>query len=312
MTIDGEWPALPLSQWQATRDTLQLWLQVVGKVRMHNTPLINHWWNVPVYVTGRGLTTSLMHHRSGIAFQIDLDLQQHELQVATVSGRAQTVALESMPMRDFYGRLIDALQSLGVHTHIWPMPVEIDGAIRFDRDDVHREYNPEHANRFWRALVAIHRVFTEFRAQFVGKASPVHLWWGALDLSTARFSGRTAPPHPGRAPNCGPQVMLEGYSHEVFSTGYWPGGQGEGTFYSYIYPSPPQFAAAPVPTGAAWSSDLGEFLLPYDAVRSAHEPRATLLAFLQSTYAAAADTAGWDRAVLERRSNDAPHGPSGS
>jgi hypothetical protein len=276
---------------------------MVGKVRMANTPLINHWWNVPLYLTVRGLTTSLMQHSAGGAFEIDLDFQDHELRVTTVAGATRSMALRPMPVRNFYEQFTDALDALGVHTEISPMPVEIEDAVRFDRDDDHDQYDPEQANRFWRGLVAMLPVFTEFRARFVGKTSPVHLWWGALDLATSRFSGRPAPPHPGTAPNCGPHVMLEAYSHEVFSSGYWPGGEGEGFFYSYIYPAPAGFAAASVqPSEATWADDLGEFVLPYDVVRRAPDPRAALLAFLQSTYDAAANTAGWDRAALERTS----------
>jgi hypothetical protein len=278
-----------------------LWLQVVGKVRLANTPVINHWWNVPLYLTARGLTTSLMYHPGGESFQIDLDLHRHRLQVATASGPQRTLVLRSMPVRAFYRRLMTTLDGLGLHTDIWPMPVEIPGALPFDRDDVHGTYESAHAHRFWRALVRMHPVFAQFRSRFLGKASPIHLFWGGLDLATTRFSGRTAPPHLGGAPHCGPQVMLEAYSHEVSSCGYWPGGGPEGVFYSYAYPTPPALAAASVrPAEARWSDDLGEFLLPYQTVRLSACPNATLLEFLQSTYDAAADTAEWDRERLER------------
>lgn len=302
MTTGRAWPALPLSQWQQTRDTLQLWLQVVGKVRLQNTPLINHWWNVPLYLTARGLTTSLMQHQSGESFQIDFDLHEHRLDISTVSGSQRAMALRSMPVPEFYHRLVTLLDDLDLHTDIWPMPVEIAGALRFDRDDVHSTYEPAQAHRFWRALVTMLPVFTEFRARFLGKASPIHLFWGGLDLATTRFSGRTAPRHPGGAPNCGPHVMVEAYSHEVSSCGYWPDGGPEGVFYSYAYPTPPGFGAAVVrPAQARWSEELGEFLLPYETVRLAANPKATLLEFLQSTYQAAADAAEWDRDTLERR-----------
>lgn len=301
MTTGPVWPALPLSQWQQTRDTLQLWLQVVGKVRLQNTALINHWWNVPLYLTVRGLTTSLMHHPNGESFEINLDFQEHRLDITTVSGSQRLMELRSMPVPEFYRGLMGLLDDLGLHTDIWPMPVEIIGALRFDRDDVHATYEPARAHRFWRALVTMLPVFTEFRARFLGKASPVHLFWGGLDLATTRFSGRTAPPHPGGAPNCGPHVMAEAYSHEVSSCGYWPDGGPEGVFYSYAYPTPPGFAAALVrPAKATWSEELGEFLLPYETVRCAADPSGTLLEFLQSTYEAAAHAAEWDRDKLER------------
>ena len=302
VTKSPAWPALPLSQWQQTRDTLQLWLQVVGKVRLQNTPLINHWWNVPLYLTARGLTTALMQHPTGESFQIDIDFHEHRLDITTVSGQQRMLQLTSMPVREFYGTLMALLDDLGLHTDIWPMPVEILGALRFDRDQIHGSYEPEHAHRFWQALVRMLPVFIEFRARFLGKASPIHLFWGALDLATTRFSGRTAPPHPGGAPNCGPQVMAEAYSHEVSSCGYWPGGGPEGVFYSYAYPAPPTFPAAMVrPAAAMWSEDLEEFLLPYEVVRQAADPTATLMEFLQSTYEAAANSAEWDRDSLERR-----------
>ncbi len=296
-----EWPALPLSQWQQTRDTLQLWLQIIGKIRLQNTSLINHWWNVPLYLTARGLTTSLMQHPGGEGFQIDLDLQEHRLEISTASGSRRVMELRSMPVPEFYRDLMELLDDLGLHTEIWPMPVEIDDAIRFDRDNVHSSYVPEQAHQFWQALVRMVPVFTDFRARFLGKASPIHLFWGALDLATTRFSGRTAPLHPGGAPNCGPHVMVEAYSHEVSSCGYWPGTGPEGVFYSYAYPTPLDFSAAVVrPAEARWSEDFGEFLLSYQTVRLAADPKAMLLDFLQTTYEAAANAARWDRDKLER------------
>ncbi len=296
-----EWPALPLPQWQQTRDTLQLWLQVIGKIRLQNTPLINHWWNVPLYLTARGLTTSLMQHPCGESFQIDLDLQEHRLDITTVSGSQRAMGLRSMPVPEFYRDLMALLDDLGLHTEIWPMPVEISDAVRFDRDYVHGSYVPEQAHQFWQALVQMVAVFTHFRARFLGKASPIHLFWGALDLATTRFSGRTAPLHPGGAPNCGPHVMVEAYSHEVSSCGYWPDAGPEGVFYSYAYPTPLDFSAASVrPAEARWSEDFSEFLLPYQTVRLAADPKAMLLDFLQTTYEAAANAARWDRDKLER------------
>jgi len=290
-----------VAEWEATRDTLQLWSQIVGKVRMVNEPLVNHWWNVPLYVTARGLSTSLISHPSGQGFQIDFDFRAQQLEITTSAGAQRTLGLRPGPIAEFYAGVMGALEELGVATQIWPVPVEILGAIPFTDDEVHTAYDPEAAQQFWLALVQIVRVFSQFRGRFIGKASPVHLFWGALDLATTRFSGRPAPPHPGGAPNCGPNVMLEAYSHEVSSCGYWPGGDGEGIFYSYAYPEPVGYRDAPVvPDGATFSDDLGEFVLPYELVRSAPEPDRLLLEFLQSTYEAAATTGEWDRAALER------------
>ena len=298
------WPSIPVVGWQDTRDTLILYTQVVGKIRLANEPLVNHWWNTTLYVTARGLTTSLMPHPSGQAFQIDFDFLAHRLQVATVDGATRSIELVDRPVAEFYGAVMSILDELGLSTAIWTMPVEIPGAIRFVDDRVHARYDPDAVQRFWFALVSIQRVFNVFRARFLGKASPVHLFWGALDIAYTRFSGRTAPPHPGGAPNCGPHVMWEAYSHEVSSCGYWPGPPGEeGVFYAYAYPEPPGYRDAVVaPEGARWNDDLGEFVLPYELVRTADEPDALLLTFLQSTYEAAATTARWDRQALERPS----------
>jgi hypothetical protein len=296
------WPSLPVAQWQPTRDTLHLWTQVVGKIRLANSPLINHWWNVPLYVTSRGLTTSLIPHRSGRCFQIDFDFQAHQLQIATTDGELRSLALEPRTVADFYDRVLGHLDDLGLATRIWPMPVEVVGAIPFDEDDTHASYDGDQVQRYWRALVLVDRLMHEFRSRFLGKASPVHLWWGALDLATSRFSGRLAPPHPGGAPNLGAHVALEAYSHEVSSCGYWPGGH-EGLFYSYIYPEPVGFRDAPVrPEGARYSEEFGEFLLPYERIREGADPDGLLLDFLQTTYEAAAERAGWRRSVLERAS----------
>jgi hypothetical protein len=298
----ARWPSLPVAEWAQTRDTLQLWTQIVGKVRMADTPTINHWWNVPLYVTAGGLTTSLIPHPDGPSFQIDFDLHRHQLQILTCTGEARSFPLESRPVAGFYAELMERLDDLGVATAIWPVPVEIEGAIAFTDDQVHKTYDPDQAHRFWLLLVQAERVFQVFRSRFIGKASPVHLFWGALDLAVTRFSGRTAPPHPGGAPNCGPQVMHEAYSHEVSSCGYWPGGEGEGLFYSYAYPEPPGYRDVTVaPAEAGFSEALGEFVLPYEVVRRASDPDAVLLDFLQSTYEAAAGCADWDRHALERQ-----------
>ncbi|HKA68120.1 MAG TPA: DUF5996 family protein [Actinomycetes bacterium] len=300
-TVESRWPALPITEWQDTRDTLQLYAQVVGKIRMVNEPLINHWWNVPLYVSARGLTTSLIHHPSAPAFQIDFDFQEHRLEVTSVDRQQRSLPLEPRPVAVFYDEVMRMLGEIGVPTAIWPVPVEILGAIPFRDDRDHHAYDRDQAHRFWLALVAATRVLKRFRGRFIGKASPVHLFWGALDLATTRFSGRTAPPHPGGAPNCGPHVMLEAYSHEVSSCGYWPAGFGEGFFYSYAYPEPADFRdVAVVPASARYDDEYSEFVLPYEAVRTAPDPDRALLDFLQSTYEAAATTAAWDRAALER------------
>lgn len=305
MTEHPRWPRIPVADWLDTRDTLQLYTQVVGKVRLVNEPLTNHWWNVPLYITARGLTTQPMPHPTGPVFQIDFDFVDHRLQVLTVDGDRRSLDLEPRPVADFHAAVMRLLDELDVGTEIWPMPVEIPGAIRFPADHDHASYDPAAVRQFWLALVQMERVFKAFRSRFVGKASPIHLFWGALDLAYTRFSGRTAPLHPGGAANCGPHVMWEAYSHEVSSVGYWPGPPGdEGVFYAYAYPEPPGYRdTVAQPAGARWDDELSEFVLPYELVRTADDPDTVLLEFLQSTYEAAAHTADWDRAALER-----PHG----
>jgi hypothetical protein len=247
-----------------------------------------------------------MPHRSGPPFQVEFDFVDHRLDVTTVDGGRRSLPLEPRPVADFYAAVMQMLDDLDVGTTIWPVPVEIPEAIPFPDDRVHASYDPDAVRRFWLALIEIERVFKVFRSRFVGKASPVHYFWGAIDLAYTWFSGRTAPPHPGGAPNCGPYVMWEAYSHEVSSCGYWPGPPGEeGVFYAYAYPDPPGYRdAAMTLAGARWDDDLGEFVLPYELVRTAPNPDAVLLEFLQSTYAAAATTAHWDRTALERPNAD--------
>jgi hypothetical protein len=301
-TATERWPAIPWSEWEDSRDTLHLCTQVIGKVRLANEPLANHWWNVPLYLSARGLTTSLMPHPSGPPFQIDFDFLAHRLDVTTVHGDQRSVPLEARPVADFYDDVMRVLDELEVTTTIWPVPVEIPDAIPFADDRSHASYDPDAVRRFWLALVAMEGVLKRFRTRFVGKASPIHYFWGAIDLAHTRFSGRAAPPHPGGAPNCGPHVMWEAYSHEVSSCGYWPGGPGaEGVFYAYAYPEPPGHRDVTVaPAGARWDDELSEFVLPYELVRTAADPDRLLLEFFQSTYEAAADSGGWDRAALER------------
>ena len=299
--MSSAWPELPVDSWQPTRDTFTLWLQVVGKIRIARTPLLNHWWNAPLYLTGRGLTTSLIPAEAGRSFSIDLDLVDHRLDVTTTTGDRRGMDLAPRSVRDFYTELMALLDTMDLTTEIWPVPVEIEGAIPFLEDETHSAYDRDAVTTFWRMLVEAERVLDVFRASFVGKSSAVHLFWGALDLATTRFSGRAAPPHPGGAPNCGPHVMHEAYSRELSSAGYWPGGGGEGIFYSYAYPEPVGYRSMPAgPDDARWDDALGEFVLPYTAVRAARDPDAVLLDFLQRTYEAAAETGSWDRAALER------------
>ncbi len=300
-SIDESWPALDYDAWKDSCATLHLWTQIVGKIRLAHAPLLNHWWQVPLYVTARGLTTSAMPHR-GRTFQIDFDFIDHCLRIDVSDGRRDSFALYPRPVAEFYSEITGRLRGLDLETRLWPMPVEIADPIRFDADRIHTAYDPERVNRFWRALVQIDQIFAAFRARFIGKASPVHFFWGSFDLAVTRFSGRRAPVHPG-APNIPDFITREAYSHEVSSCGFWPGngGFGQPAFYSYAYPEPAGFADAAVATpGAFYSTDLGEFILPYDAVREAPDPCDVLLDFLESTYAAAADLGKWDRPVLER------------
>jgi Family of unknown function (DUF5996) len=296
------WPALPYAAWKETRDTLHLWTQVVGKVRLALTPWLNHSWHVTLYVTARGLTTSPITWGGG-SFQIDFDFIDHVLWVRTSGGHFRQLMLRPMSVAEFYEDLMIALRELGIEVRIMTMPCEIADCIPFEQDTVHASYDAEYVNRFWRVLLSASEVFARFRTAFLGKASPVHFFWGSFDLAVTRFSGRPAPRHPGGVPHLSDAVAQEAYSHEVSSAGFWPGGGGPidyPAFYSYAYPAPEGFSAARVlPKEAFFSRELGEFLLPYDAVRTARDPDAVLMDFLQSTYAAAADLAKWDRAALD-------------
>lgn len=294
------WPELTLADWVDTRDTLHLWTQVVGKVRLALEPMVNHWWQVPLYVSARGLTTSLMHDGNR-ALEIEFDFLEHILRVDTTDGAHRRLALAPRSVADFYAELVATLHQLDVDVRIVPRPVEIVDAIPFPEDNVQRSYDPAGARRFWTVLVHADRILRRFRAAFVGKASPVHFFWGSFDLAVSRFSGRDAPRHPGGVPNCPDWVQYVAYSHELSSAGFWPGGSTEGSFYSYAYPTPDGFADWPVPAPAFFDDALGEFLLPYAAVRAAADPDAVVTAFLQSTYEAAADLAHWDRPALEVR-----------
>ncbi|HWK25526.1 MAG TPA: DUF5996 family protein [Solirubrobacter sp.] len=294
--MGAEWPSLRVEDWTDTRETLHLWTQIVGKVRLARAPMVNHWWQVTLYVTPTGLTTSMIPP----GFEIAFDFCAHVLRITALGGEQRTVALAPRTVADFYGATTTALAELGYATEIWPVPVEIERAIPFAEDTEHASYDPDAAHRFWLQLVEVDRVLHAFRARYGGKVSPVHFFWGALDMAVTRFSGRRAPRHPGGAPNCGDWVMVEGYSHELSSCGFWPGGGEEGAFYAYAYPEPDGFATHPVgPAAAFYSDEFQQFLLPYEAVRTAPDPDAAALEFLQDTYEAAAIRGGWDRAALE-------------
>jgi hypothetical protein len=299
-STSSNWPPLPLAPWQDTLDTVHLWTQIVGKVRLALTPWLNHSWHATLLLSTRGLTTGLMHHPQG-TLEIEFDFLRHRLWMRTGSGEDRFFSLEHRSVAGFYRALMAELEDLGVGVRIWPLPVELpDPLTPFPEDETHAAYDKEAVERYWRALTTVHRVFTLFRADFLGKASPVHFFWGAFDLAVTRFSGRPAPRHPGGAPNCADWVMEEAYSHELASAGFWPGtGLGEAAFYAYAYPEPPGFRSADAGAGARYQDTLGEFILPYEVVRTAEDPEAVLLAFLQKTYAAAATLAHWDREALE-------------
>jgi hypothetical protein len=297
-----DWPSLPLSEWADTCATLHLWTQVVGKIRLAHAPMMNHWWQVPLYVTSRGLTTSPIAYGNR-SFQVNFDFIDHRLLIQTSDGAIETIQLIPRSVADFYGEVMGRLHGLGLQTRIWTMPVEIEDAVAFESDHQHASYDAEYAQRFWRVLLQVDRVCTRFRSGFLGKVSPVHFFWGSFDLAVTRFSGRSAPSLSSKSPHLGEWVMREAYSHEVSSCGFWPGngGYGEAAFYSYAYPEPEGLGAVAVrPAAAAYNADLGQFILPYDAVRLAPSPDDDLLQFLGSTYDAAADLAQWDRSALER------------
>lgn len=299
------WPRLPVAEWDDTRDTLHRWTQIIGKTRLSLTPLVNHWWNSTLYVSARGLRTGTMHS-GDTALEVELDLVDHSLEVRSSRANAVRLALKSESVAAFYRRYTDALRGLGVDLHIHATPNEVEDATPFAEDEKHCSYDPEYANRFWRILSESDRVFTEFRARFVGKASPSHFFWGAMDLAVTRFSGRPAPKHPGGAPHCPDYVQTEGYSHELTSAGFWPGSLGavdDPVYYAYAYPEPSGYSSEKVkPAAAFYHQDLREFILPYEAVRSAKSPDDTLLDFLESTYEAGAKLLKWDRTALERSS----------
>jgi len=297
------WPDLPLAAWSETCDTLQLWTQVVGKVRIALTPLVNHWWNATFFVTARGLVAPAMPY-AGRTLDVIFDFVDHRLIIETSDGRVESFALEPMAVADFYAEFMQRLHRLGIDVHIWTMPSEIENALPFERDRVHAQYDPGYAQRFWQALVQADRVMKEFRARFIGKVSPVHFFWGSFDLAVTRFSGRTATPPKGGGPNVAPWVIAESYSHECSSCGFWPGngGYGRAAFFVYAYPEPAGYGGTRLATAEAfYDTGPGQFILPYDAVRRSDDPDRLLLGFLQETYAAAAELGNWDRKALERQ-----------
>ncbi|TDO37298.1 DUF5996 family protein [Paractinoplanes brasiliensis] len=289
------WPRLRVADWTDTRDTLHMWTQIVGKVRMAYAPPVNHWWHVTLYPDASGLSTSVIPYGDGV-FDMAFDFLAHRLRLRTGDGGSAEVVLEPKSVAAFYAETMDALASLGLTPRIHAVPNEVEPAIPFAEDKTHCSYDGASAQLFWRQLLQAQRVLEKFRSEFAGKASPVHFFWGAMDLAYTRFSGRHAPPHPGGAPNCPPSVMQEGYSHELASFGFWPGGGAEGAFYAYAYPEPGGYAER---NAAFYDPDLRECLLPYETVAAADDPDETLLTFLRSTYLAAADLADWDRPALE-------------
>jgi hypothetical protein len=295
------WPALPYAKWKDTLATLHMWTQIMGKIRMTLSPPVNHWWHVPLYVCARGLTTTSVPH--GVrSFEMELDFIDHQLVIRTCEGAVRTVQMRPRTVADFYAEVMGVLDELGLSVRIRTLPQEVPDPIPFEQDTTHVAYDAEAANRGWRVLAQADRVMREFRGRYLGKSSPVHFFWGSFDLAVTRFSGRDAPVHPG-APGVADGVTREAYSHEVSSAGFWPGNDlfPEPAFYAYFYPGPEGYSTARVgPEAAYFSTDLGEWLLPYEAVRTAADPDAALMEFLQTSYAAGADLAGWDRAALER------------
>ncbi|MBN2731225.1 MAG: hypothetical protein JXR26_02240 [Balneolaceae bacterium] len=300
---DPSWPDLPApDEWLETLETVHLWSQIIGKIRLEHMPWINHCWHVPLYVSSRGLTTSLIPHPSG-GFEIEFDFMNHKLEIRKVNQESISFELEPLTIADFYTKTLDILSQLNIEADIYPKPVELpDPIVPFPENTDLIAYDSEAIHRFWLALTHVQRVFTQFRSEFSGKVSPVHFFWGAFDLAVTRFSGRPAPKHPGGVPNCPDWVMEESYSHELSSAGFWPGnGFGEAAFYSYAYPEPDGFQNAVIkPEEAHYNQELGEYILPYQSVKNTSNPDETLLDFLQTTYEAAAVNADWDRKALEK------------
>jgi hypothetical protein len=302
MADETAWPPLPLAAWRDTQATLHMWTQVVGKTRLALAPMENHWWQCTLYVSERGLTTTPMPEGQRL-LTVDFDFVDHQLVLRTAAGGQRQVALVPQSVARFHAQYLQALHELGFTPRIHGRPSEVEEAIPFAEDERHAAYDRDAVHRWWQAMVQADRVFKRFRSGFLGKQSPVHFFWGSFDLAVTRFSGRPAPRHPGGAPNCPDYVMVEAYSRECSSAGFWPGGGpvDEAAFYAYAYPEPEGYARAPVqPSAAAYHGKAREFILPYEAVRTAADPDATLLQFLQSTYEAAATRGQWDRQALER------------
>lgn len=301
MNQHKDWPKLEFSEWKETLYTLHLWTQIAGKIRLRNLPWLNHSWHVTLYVSPTGLTTGSIPYKDGL-FQLDFDFIHHWLIIQTGKEENEIIKLYPRTVASFYKELMEKLTSAGIETHIHSTPNEIDPAIPFEKDETHQSYDPDQVNDFWKALVKIHTVFTRFRAGFTGKCSPVHFFWGSFDLAVTRFSGRLAPLHPGGAPNVPVRVMQEAYSHELSSCGFWPGNEQvpQAVFYAYCYPSSIAFSQQPVsPAEAYFDEQMGEFILPYEAVRKSADPEQMLLQFMQTTYEAAANAGNWDREALE-------------
>ena len=301
--MKNSWPELKFSEWQDTLGTLHMWTQVIGKIRLEQTPLVNHWWNVPLYISARGLTTSAMPYRDDRVFEIEFDFIDHKLRIVCSDGATRILDLRPQSVADFYAEVMGALAELGIEVKIWTMPVEVPNPVRFTEDREHKSYDADYVNRFWRALVKMDEVLKEFRSRFIGMVSPVHFFWGSFDLAVTRFSGRPAPEREGAD-----LITREAYSHEVISHGWWPGSKDmEAAFYSYTTPEPAGLSEVVTqgkikPEKTFYSTDMKEFFLLYDDVRSADSPEQALMDFCQTTYEAGADLAGWDRAALERQS----------
>ncbi|HEY1951457.1 MAG TPA: DUF5996 family protein [Gemmatimonadaceae bacterium] len=304
------WPSLRLEDWTDTQSTLHRWTQIVGKTRLAFAPMQNHWWQIVLYVSTRGLTTSPIPHGEG-TFEVSFDFIDHQLIAETSDGARQTMSLEPRTVAEFYAEYKAVLRALGIEPRIYPVPMELPDTLRFGDDRIHASYDPDSAHRVWQIMAQADRVLKEFRGRFIGKSSPSHFWWGSFDLACTRFSGRAAPVHPGGVPNCPDYVTREAYSHECSSAGWWPGTVGspvaEPAFYAYSYPEPPGFDAADVgPEGAYYDRQMHEWILPYELVRASDDPDRMLTEFLQSSYEAAADLGKWDRALLERPAGWAP------
>jgi hypothetical protein len=299
-TSTDPWPELPWHEWTPTIETLHRWTQIVGKVRLALAPPLNHWWHDTLSASPRGLTTSPIPYGSR-EFQIDFDFVDHELRISDSDRAAFTMPLEAMSVATFYGRFMAGLRDRGIEVRIWPRPVEVADATRFDKDEAHASYDANHVERFWRGLERADRVMKEFQTGFVGKASPVHFFWGGFDHATSRYSGRAAPRHPGGVLNCPAWVMEEAESRENVTVGWWPLSEAPGpAFYAYAYPEPAGYRSAEIrPAGAFFDERWGEYLLPYDAVRTASDPDQAVLEFLRSVYETGANLAGWDRRSLE-------------